>query len=75
MLFAVRPRHPAKTLATLLGAMGLIVAPAFAGPPFRTDDPVPVAGLFETARRLRRLVAAVAHCNSVGNCCKGRNGN
>ena len=42
MLFAVRPRHPAKTLATLVGAMGLIVAPAFAGPPFRTDDPVPV---------------------------------
>ena len=42
MLFAVRPRHLTPPLATLLGAVGLFVAPAFAGPPFRTDDPEPV---------------------------------
>ena len=42
MLFAVRPRHLTPPLATLLGAIGLLAAPAFAGPPFRTDDPEPV---------------------------------
>jgi hypothetical protein len=41
MLFAVRPRHLTPLLMTLLGAIPL-VAPALAGPPFRTDDPEPV---------------------------------
>jgi hypothetical protein len=42
MLFAVRPRQLTLLLVTLLGAIGLLAVPAFAGPPFRTDDPEPV---------------------------------
>ena len=41
MLFAVWARLT-PSMGALLGAVGLFAAPAFAGPPFRTDDPEPV---------------------------------
>jgi len=42
MVFAMPSHHRLAIIASIFAAAGLLASPAFAGPPFRTDDPEPV---------------------------------